>query len=94
MHLLRDYRKVFNGYKTGERERERESVTGSVIYHPFITYRCLKLILKLCGSLMLSSTVLLFIQVSETVDFEVLRGLTNALLAAKKPDEVCNQTSG
>lgn len=26
-------------------------------------------------------------KVSETVDFEVLRGLTNALLAAKKPDE-------
>lgn len=23
------------------------------------------------------------------MDFEVLRGLTNALLAAKKPDEVC-----
>lgn len=77
-----------------KQERERECVTGAVIYHPFIIYRCLKLILKLCGSLMLSSTVLLFLQVSEIVDFEVLRGLTNALLAAKKPDEVCNQTSG
>lgn len=83
---------MFNGYKTGE--RKRVCVTGAVIYHPFIIYRCLKFILKLCGSLMLSSTVLLFLQVSETVDFEVLRGLTNALLAAKKPDEVCNQTSG
>lgn len=28
------------------------------------------------------------LQVSKTTDFEVLRGLTNALLAAKKPDEV------
>lgn len=24
------------------------------------------------------------------MDFQVLRGLTNALLAAKKPDEVCH----
>lgn len=28
------------------------------------------------------------LQVTKTTDFEVLRGLTNALLAAKKPDEV------
>ncbi|KAK3035522.1 hypothetical protein RJ639_034727 [Escallonia herrerae] len=28
--------------------------------------------------------------VSKTVDFDVLSGLTNALLAAKKPDEVCH----
>ena len=27
-------------------------------------------------------------QISEDVNFEVLRGLTNALLAAGKPDEV------
>lgn len=27
-------------------------------------------------------------QASENIDFEVLRGLTNALLAAKKPDQV------
>lgn len=31
---------------------------------------------------------LVSLQVSKTTDFEVLRGLTNALLAAKKPDEV------
>lgn len=29
-----------------------------------------------------------FVQVSESVDFEILRGLTNSLLAAQKPDEV------
>ena len=29
-------------------------------------------------------------QSSDNIDFEVLRGLTNALLAAKKPDQVCN----
>lgn len=27
-------------------------------------------------------------QASDNIDFEVLRGLTNALLAAKKPDQV------
>lgn len=27
-------------------------------------------------------------QVSGSVDFEILRGLTNSLLAGKKPDEV------
>lgn len=31
---------------------------------------------------------LIFLQASKTIDFEVLRGLTNSLLAAKKPDEV------
>jgi hypothetical protein len=33
-------------------------------------------------------------QVSKNVDFEVLRGHANALLAAKKPDEVCHMSSG
>lgn len=28
------------------------------------------------------------LQVAKTIDFEVARGLTNALLAAKKPGEV------
>lgn len=34
------------------------------------------------------SHCMVFLQVLKTTDFEVLRGLTNALLAAKKPDEV------
>ncbi|GLT61229.1 hypothetical protein SLA2020_339510 [Shorea laevis] len=32
--------------------------------------------------------------VSKDINFEVLRGLTNALLVAKKPDEVCHHTCG
>lgn len=31
---------------------------------------------------------------SKDINFEVLRGLTNALLAAKKPDEVLFHVSG
>jgi hypothetical protein len=32
--------------------------------------------------------------VSKDINFEVLSGLTNSLLAAKKPDEVCHYAIG
>jgi hypothetical protein len=32
-------------------------------------------------------------QSSDSIDFEVLRGLTNSLVAAKKPDQVFSEAS-
>jgi len=62
------------------------SVGINIIYISWLMF----IVIPIC-SMVLSA---LKKQVSKNVDFEVLRGHANALLAAKKPDEVCHMSSG
>ena len=60
----------------------------NVSYYLFFFHHFLHSFTLIEGLPILLMTLYVTSQVSKTVNFEVLRGLTNALLAAKRPDEV------